>query len=190
MRHVAILAITGVVLLVGTASAVSPPEPPHKEIAVDLITTPPHAPSVERFWIQVEPQSSGRAPVVSLTFVPRDVSPETTGFELSIIDDAGTQALTLPRDETYLYRPELRVMKQRVRVEVRAIDAYGARSAATPIEVDVQQHYRCGLGPMIFFVIRVFVALLLVLGVVGFIWVRRWYARRDAAEAVSPHVDG
>jgi hypothetical protein len=182
--------IVSVLLLVGVARAERAPEPPHKAIAVDLITTPPLAPHIERFSIQIEPESSGRAPVVSLTFVPRDVSPETTGYELSIIDAAGTQALTLPRDETYLYRPELRVMKQRLRVEVRAIDAYGARSAATHVDVDVQQHYRCGLGPMIFFVIRMFVALLLVVGVVGFIWARRWYARRDAAEAVSPFVDG
>jgi hypothetical protein len=182
MRHVAIVVVTGVILLVGTASAKRPAMPPTGELALDLIATPPHAPRVERLRIQVEPSRGERAPVVSLTFVPRDVGPEATAFELAISDDLGRQALAIPHDTTFLYRPELQLMKQRVRVEVRAIDAYGARSQPTTVDVDVDQQYRCGLGPMLELVFRAFVAL--VLTVLFLIAIR--CARRTPPVAFAP----
>lgn len=206
MRHAWLaLAVVALTSLAGTADAqpITYPRPtelhgpergsrvrPTEQPGLDLIATKPQAPLVDHVHIEVESQPTERMPVVWLRFMPQQVSSETAFFELAITDELGRQTITTQRDVTQLYRPELRVMQRRVRVEVRAIDAAGTRSVPTIVHVDVQGYrpYRCGLGPMISFVARAFAALMLVLLVFVVVCARRWREQQGESEAVSPLV--
>ena len=167
MRHLAVLIITGVILFAATASA------------------QPQPPAVDHLRIKVEPQPTERMPVMSLAFEPRDVSADITSFELAITDELGTQTIVISSGTTYLRRPDLRVMHQRVRVEVRAIDSHGTRSLPTVVELDVDQQYRCGLGPMIMFVMRVFAAFMFVAIALVIMGMRRSRRQAGSIEGVS-----
>jgi hypothetical protein len=179
--------VIAIVLGLASVAAAQPvadrPPLPTKERSLELIAPTAQAPLVDALEIEVESQPTERMPVVSLGFVPREVRRDTVLFHLTIIDELGAQTIEVPRDQPRLYRPNLRVMSQRVQVEVRAVDAGGVRSRPTTLQVEVTPHrpYRCGLGPMIDLAVRGFLALLLVAVVVVVISMRRGRAHQHGA---------